>query len=69
MYDKDGRSLNTISDVAFIAYDFYDIAKTDLSAKKVTATRWTALGPDVLSAAVTFVSGGGAVVQASGKAD
>ena len=68
VYDKDGRSLNTIPDVAFIAYDFYDITKTDLSGQKVTATRWTVLGPDILSAAVPFVAGGCAAVRASTKA-
>jgi len=68
VYDKDGRILDIILDIAFIAYDIYDIASTTLSGKKVSSTQWAALGADVIGAAVPFASGGGAAVRATAKA-
>jgi RHS repeat-associated protein len=57
--DPDGRALDTIADIGFVAYSTY---------KLVTEPSWTnaaALGADIVGAAVPFATGLGAGVRAA----
>ncbi len=67
--DWNGEIIETIADVGFIAYDLWDIGVTLYNGDKVTATQMTALGADILGAAVPFATGGGMAVRAAAKVD
>ena len=60
--DPSGRVIDTIADIAFIAYDVYEIAKDG-----ATATNVAALGADIVGAALPGVTGGGLAVRAGAK--
>ncbi len=63
--DPDGKLFDVIIDVAFIAYDVYDIGKTLAKGERVSGTQIAALGADVVSAVVPGLTGGGALVKAA----
>ena len=67
--DWDGKLIDVIADVGFIAYDLWDIGKTIAKGEKVTATQMGALGADILGAVIPFATGGGLAVRAAAKAD
>ena len=62
--DPTGHFLDTLADIAFIAYDIYDISQNGLSWESGLA-----LGADVVGAVVPFASGGGVAVRAMMHAD
>ena len=62
--DPTGHFLDTLADIAFIAYDIYDISQNGLSWESGLA-----LGADVVGAVVPFASGGGVAVRAVMHAD
>jgi RHS repeat-associated protein len=66
--DPDGRVVDTILDVGFLAYDIYDIGRSVFRGEAVTGTQWAALGADALGAAVPFATGGGLAVRGTAKA-
>ncbi len=62
--DSSGHWLETLLDIAFIAYDIYDISQNGLN--------WSnglSLAMDVAGAALPFVTGGGMLVRAATHAD
>jgi RHS repeat-associated protein len=62
--DPTGHWLDTLLDIAFIAYDIYDISQNGLN--------WSnglSLAADVAGAVLPFVSGGGLLVRAATHAD
>jgi RHS repeat-associated protein len=67
--DPDGRLLDTIVDVASIAYDVFDIGSTIVRGEQVTKMQAAALVADVVSAVIPVATGGGIGVRAAGKAD
>jgi RHS repeat-associated protein len=60
--DPDGRAIDTIFDIASIAYDLYKIAR-----EGATRTNVLALGADVGAAVIPFATGGGAAVRAGAR--
>lgn len=68
-YDPDGRFIDTILDVGFLAYDVYDIVSTYASGSEVTTTQWAALGADAAATLVPFATGAGVAVRAASKVD
>ncbi|MCG8351744.1 MAG: hypothetical protein MI924_28590, partial [Chloroflexales bacterium] len=62
--DSTGHFIDTLVDVAFIAYDIDAIA-----ANGYTAEKGAVLAADVASAAVPGMTGGGAIVRAAAHAD
>jgi len=62
--DPTGHFLDTILDIAFIAYDVYDIA-----ANGYTAEKGLALAADVGGALIPGLTGAGAMVRAAAHAD
>jgi hypothetical protein len=67
--DPDGRIFDTILDIAFVAYDVYDIAKSVVKGEGVSATQGLALGADVACAILPFATGGGAAVRGASAAE
>jgi RHS repeat-associated protein len=57
--DPDGRAIDTIFDIASIAYDLYKIAR-----EGATRTNVLALGADAGAALIPFATGAGAAVRA-----
>lgn len=62
--DPDGRALDTILDIGFIAYDLYVIA-----TEGATETNVAALGADVVGAFIPFATGGGTAIRIAKAAD
>jgi RHS repeat-associated protein len=62
--DPDGHILDTLLDVASIAYDVYKIINEGATRENVTA-----LGADSLAAVIPGITGAGAVVRTAGKVD
>ena len=60
--DSSGRWLETLIDIASIAYDIYDIKKNGL-----TWGSGLALASDIVSLGLLIVAGGGAIVRAATK--
>jgi RHS repeat-associated protein len=67
--DPDGRIFDTRLDIAFVAYDVYDIAKSVVKGEGVSATQGLALGADVACAILPFATGGGAAVRGASAAE
>ena len=67
--DPDGKLFDVIVDIAFIAYDVYDIGKTLVKGERVSGTQVAALGADIIGAVVPGLTGGGAAVRAVVHAD
>jgi hypothetical protein len=67
--DPDGKLFDVIVDIAFIAYDVYDIGKTLAKGERVSGTQVAALGADIIGAVVPGLTGGGAAVRAAAHAD
>ena len=67
--DPDGKLLDTILDIGFIAYDLFDIGRSAVRGEAISGAQWGALGADVVGAAVPFATGGGAIVRAAAHAD
>lgn len=67
--DPDGRAIDVIADIAFIAYDLFDIGRSLVRGEGVSGMQAGALGADVLGAAIPFATGGGAALRAAAKAD
>jgi RHS repeat-associated protein len=67
--DPDGRVLDTIADIGFIAYDLFDIGRSALRGEGVSGTQWLALGADVGGAMIPFATGAGAAVRMGVKAE
>jgi len=67
--DPDGKLFDVIVDIAFIAYDVYDIGKTVVKGERVSGTQVAALGADIIGAVVPGLTGGGAAVRAAAHAD
>jgi hypothetical protein len=63
--DPDGRfPIDIIADLAFIAYDVYDMAKTKMSGGNISKTQYAALGADLAGAVIPYATGLGAAVRA-----
>jgi RHS repeat-associated protein len=62
--DPDGNAFDTFFDVAFVAYDLFDIGRSVVRGQGVSGTQLLALGGDVLGAAIPFATGIGAAVRA-----
>ena len=67
--DRDGRIVDTVLDVGFIAYDLFDIGRSLVKGEKVSGIQYAALGADVGAALIPFATGAGAVVRAGAHAD
>jgi RHS repeat-associated protein len=67
--DPDGRIIDTIADVGFIAYDLIDIGVSWYTGSGVTGTQKAALGADLGAAAIPFVTGAGMAVRGAVKAE
>lgn len=67
--DPDGRVIDTVADIGFVAYDLFDMGRSAFSGQGVSGTQWLALGADVGGAMIPFASGGGLAVRAASKAD
>jgi RHS repeat-associated protein len=67
--DPDGRTIDVVADVAFIAYDLFDMARSLVRGQGVGRTQVAALGADVLAAAIPFATGGGIAVRAAAHGD
>jgi RHS repeat-associated protein len=67
--DSDGRAIDILADIGFIAYDLFDIGRSIVQGDGVTGTQVGALGADVLGAAVPFATGGGAALRAANKVE
>jgi len=67
--DPDGRVIETIADIGFIAYDLFDIGRSVFRGEGVSGSQLGALGADVLGAAIPFATGGGIAVRAASKID
>lgn len=66
--DPDGRAIDTVLDVAFIAYDLLDMAATKIGGGDVTTTQKAALAADVGMVFVPFGTGGGIAVRSAAHA-
>ena len=66
--DPDGRVIDTILDVAFTAYDLFDVGRSIYRGQGVSAVQVGALAADVASIFVPFATGGGAAVRAGVRA-
>ncbi len=62
--DPDGRAIDTIFDIASVAYDLYRIAR-----EGATRTNVLALGADVGAAVIPFATGAGAAVRAAARTE
>jgi RHS repeat-associated protein len=67
--DPDGRAIDTIADIGFIAYDVFDIGRSIFRGQGVSRTQVLALGGDVVGAVIPFASGFGAAIRAGAKAE
>jgi RHS repeat-associated protein len=67
--DPDGRAIDIIADIAFIAYDLFDIGRSVIRGEGISGTQAGALGADILGAAIPFGTGGGAALRAAAKAE
>jgi RHS repeat-associated protein len=67
--DPDGRAIDILADIGFIAYDLFDIGRSIYRGDGVGGTQLAALGGDVLGAAVPGVTGIGSAVRAANKID
>ena len=67
--DPDGRVIETVADIGFIAYDLFAIGRSVFRGEGVSGTQLGALGADVLGAAIPFATGGGIAVRAATKVD
>ena len=67
--DPDGKLFDVIVDIAFIAYDVYDIGKSLAKGERVSGTQVAALGADIASAVVPGLVGGGLAVKTAAHAD
>jgi RHS repeat-associated protein len=67
--DPDGRAIDVLVDIGFIAYDLFDMGRSAFSGQGVSGTQWLALGADVGGAMIPFAFGGGLAVRAASKAD
>ena len=67
--DPDGRLIDTIADVGFIAWDVFDIGRSAYRGEGISGTQWLALGGDVLGAAIPFATGIGAAIRAGSKVE
>jgi RHS repeat-associated protein len=67
--DPDGRVIDTILDIGFIAYDVFDIARSLVRGEGIRGTQLAALGADIGGAALPFATGGGAAIRAAAHAD
>jgi RHS repeat-associated protein len=67
--DPDGRLIDILADVVAIEYDILDIGVTLYARGELKSTHFTALGGDVIGAAVPFLTGVGAGIRAAAKGD
>jgi RHS repeat-associated protein len=67
--DPDGRVLDTVVDVVFIAYDLFDIGRSVYRGEGVSGAQLAALGGDVAGALLPFATGVGAGIRAANKAE
>jgi RHS repeat-associated protein len=67
--DPDGRAIDTLFDIVFIAHDVLDIGATLVAGDRPTIGQWAALGGDVLGAAIPFATGLGVAARGLTKAD
>jgi hypothetical protein len=67
--DPDGRVLDTVVDVVFIAYDLFDIGRSVYRGEGVSGAQLAALGGDVAGALLPFATGVGAGIRAGNKAE
>ncbi len=67
--DSDGRAIDTIADIVFIAYDLIEIGVTRFTGGEVTRTQRAALGADLAAAAIPFATGAGIAVRAASRAE
>jgi len=57
--DPEGSQVDVVLDLAFIAYDLFDIGKTIYEGKGTTKEQWATLGLDLVGALVPFGTGFG----------
>ena len=67
--DPDGRVLDTVLDIGFIAYDLFDIGRSIYRGEGVSGTQVLSLAGDVAGAAVPFATGFGAAARSANKVD
>jgi RHS repeat-associated protein len=67
--DPDGNFIDTVVDLAFIAYDLFDIGSSVIAGEGVKGGQLTALGADIAGAAIPFATGGGLIARAGSHAD
>jgi len=67
--DPDGRVIDTLLDVGFIAYDIFDIGRSVYKGEGVTGSQLAALGGDVVGALLPFATGIGAGIRAANKVE
>ena len=67
--DPDGRVIDTVADVGFIAWDVFDIGRSVYRGEGTAGSQWLALGGDVLGAAIPFATGIGAAIRAGSKVE
>ena len=61
--DPDGKVLDTVLDVGFVAYDLFDIGRSLVKGEGVSGQQLLALGADVAGVFVPFATGGGLAVR------
>jgi RHS repeat-associated protein len=67
--DPDGRWLDTVLDIAFLAYDVYDIGRSVVRGEGVSGTQLMAAGADLAGVFIPVATGGGSAVRAAAKVD
>jgi RHS repeat-associated protein len=67
--DPDGRLVDIIADIGFIAYDLFDIGRSVVRGHGVSGTQLLALGGDVVGAVVPALTGVGQGIRLASKAD
>jgi RHS repeat-associated protein len=67
--DPDGRILDTILDIGFVAYDLIDIGVTKYTGGEVTRAQKAALAADLGATLIPFATGAGAAVRAATRAE
>jgi RHS repeat-associated protein len=67
--DPDGKAIDTIADIAFIAYDLIEMGVTRFTGGEVSGVQRAALGADLAAAAIPFATGAGIAVRAAARAE
>ena len=67
--DPDGRAIDTIADVGFIAWDVFDMGRSAYRGEGISGTQWLSLGGDIVGAAIPFATGVGAAIRAGNRID